>query len=82
MPVLIQRGGEVVEVDVGDEGWRVRRRPAWSYCSVQGKEKDAWAERKVERGPEEEEGPGGEAVGAGWVSWGLFMRLVMLVAYR
>ena len=59
-------------VAVGDEGRRLKRRPAWSYCSVQAKEKEAWAERNEERGPEEEVVPGGEAVGAGWVSWDLY----------
>lgn len=52
MPVLIHLGGGVDgvegEVEEGEEeGWKVRRSPAWSYCSDQGKEKDACAEMKL-----------------------------------
>jgi len=55
MPVLIHLGGGV-EGSQGvveeEEGWKVRRRPAWSYCSDQGKEKEAWAEMKLASLPE------------------------------
>jgi hypothetical protein len=66
MPVLIHFGGGellslalVVVLELVVMGRKVSRIPAWSYCSAQGKEKVARAERKVESGALE-----GFAVGA------------------
>jgi len=64
MPVLIHFGGgdellSLVVVVSELMGRKVSRIPAWSYCSAQGKEKVARAERKVESGALE-----GFAVGA------------------
>ncbi len=63
MPVLIHLGAG--EDGLKEAGRKASRRPPWSYCSVQLKEKEAVTEKKDCRGPVEEVVVfGGEPIGA------------------
>jgi hypothetical protein len=53
MPVLIHFGGAADGSDEEPVGRNDSKRPAWSYCSDQVNEKDAFAETKLCRAPDE-----------------------------